>query len=184
MLKLTKFSINNTWNKTLRAVLISKLNLSNSFSISEFTGVNIFLVLNNLDNFDSSRLVAASFILNLISNKRPSVLKFSLFQTFKKKEYAVHLCVSLRNESMYTFLSVLTNVILPSLSKSDVKVSYSLRNLCFVASFAITDFSFIKIVETHSVFFRWRDSVNIQLFTSARTMPNLNALFSVMKILK
>ncbi len=184
MLKLTKFNNNYTWRNTLRFVTINKLSLSNTFSVLTFNNVNIFLVLNNLENFDNSRLVAASFILKLISNQQPFVTKFSLFQTFRKKDYEITICVSLRDEKMYLFLSMLASAAIPVLSKADARVSFSSFNSCIVANFAIFDFSFIKIIETHSAFFRWRDKVNVSLYSNAKSFNEIKFLLGITKLIR
>jgi len=181
-MQFTKFKLNHGWKSTFRVISINKLNLTNSFSLPEFKKISVFLVLNKLENFDNSRLVAASFILKLLTKQQPYVVKFNLFQTFKKKDYDINICVSLRNNNMYNFISVLSNLVIPALSKVDSRVKYSLCNSCIVANFAILDFSFIKIVETHSIFFRWRDRINISLHTNSKKIIDADYLLNTLKL--
>lgn len=149
-----KFNNNLTFGKTSRLVLLDRLNLTNSFACPTLSRAKLSIALTRLENFDSSRLLAAVFILTLLSGCRPYVVRFNLFQTFHEKDYDVHVAVDLPRASAESFSELFALHILPFLPKADLS-SYALKiakNI--VVNFTIADLSFIRVVETHSIFFK------------------------------
>lgn len=134
--------------------LLDKLALSNSFMIPKLIKITVFIVLKSLDNFDSSRLVASTFLLRVLSKQRPYVVRFGLFQSFKERECDMLVQVSLCRLKMYEFLSFLVYEVIPFLPKSDFVISYSSCKSSVVAFFTISNLSFIRFIEMHSAFFR------------------------------
>lgn len=143
------------YSKSLRLVGIDKLLLRNSFSCPNIYFSTLVVELTGLDNFDNTRLVAAMFILRLLSGKRPYIVKFGLFQTFYDKQCDATVQVTITGTEVFNIVSTLSSNILPFLSKVDflkfVKVE---KNKGCVIYFTIFDLSFIRVVETHSIFFK------------------------------
>lgn len=173
-----------TYRSIIRQVVLDKLLVSNSYACPTIRSGALFLELRNLDSFDTSRLVAASFLLKILTNRRPYVTRFSLFQTFHNKNYDVSVRVDLRGTALFEFIKILVSDILPFLSKLDVEkqvVAGYLKGS--LVSFTIHDLSFMRVIETHSVFFKWRDKVCIKLFFSNRcAVKYINVLTDALRL--
>lgn len=145
---------NNQFNCVSRIALLDKLNVANSFACPTLTGAKLTINLLRLDNFDSPRLLAAMFILTLLSGCKPYVSRFNLFQTFHEKDYDAQVAVTLNKNSAIAFMELFALNITPFLSKVDLS-SYALKTKKgVVVNFTIADLSFIRVVETHSIFFK------------------------------
>ena len=149
-----KYSVSSLLAKTLRTSFIDKLNTKNSCFLIKGVSGSISIELKNLDDFDSMRLIAANFILYLLTGCRPYVARFGLFQTFKEKMYDAIVQVSVRNLSLLRLLETLSYEILPFIAKADCISKFTLANKGVVVLFTISDLSFIRVVETHSIFFK------------------------------
>jgi len=109
--------------------------------------------LKSLDNFDSNRLIASMFILRILSNRKPYVTRFSLFQTFREKDYDASLIVNIRRLQLYKFIDLYSSKVSPFLPKLEIKCNKKLKK-GIAAEFTLLDLSFIRVVEVHSVFFK------------------------------
>lgn len=149
-----KFHLTSTTCLTSRLLLIEKCQLNNSYALTNFTRVKLLIELNALENFDSPRLLAALFLLTILGGSKPYVLKFTLFQTFHEKDYDAKVVLDLANSLAYRFVELMSFEVLPFLSKVDLS-SYALKiKKGTMVNFTISDLSFIRVVETHSIFFK------------------------------
>jgi hypothetical protein len=123
------FNFSLTYSGILREVVSSKVLVSNTFGCPKFVSGCLFLELSNLDNFDSSRLVAASFILTILSHRRPYIIRFRLFETFHEKDYDITVQVNLIKTTLFNFIKILASDILPFLSKVDFEKSFGVGGL-------------------------------------------------------
>lgn len=177
-----KYNFSLTARSSVRLAFIDKLNLSNSYSAPRVLSSKLFIDLKNLDNFDSPRLIAAVFVLSILSGAKPYVSRFNLFQTFHEKDYDAQVVVNLNSLSTFRFLELISTTILPFLAKADLS-SYALKmNKGFLVNFTIADLSFIRVVETHSIFFKWHDKVNAQIFLAAVNSKEINCILSAFKL--
>lgn len=154
VIALSKYLNKLTYNSTVRLALIEKLALENTYMCPGVIGGRLFIELNNLINFDSSRVLAAFFVLRLLSGKKPYFLRFRLFQTFHTKDYDALAVVDFGVESAHELIELVSIQVLPFLSKADLS-SYALKGKKgVVVNLTISDLSFIRVVETHSMFFK------------------------------
>jgi hypothetical protein len=182
MLEGIKFKNFPTFNKFLRTSFIDKLSLTNTFANPRISKVTVFLDLKSLDSFDSARLVAAFFILRLLSGRKPYVLRFGLFQTFRERDYDVVVSVDLTTARLYDFLAILAYKIFPFLSKADFSSNALVMEDGIAVNYAVADLSFIRVVETHSIFFKWHDIVRIRLNFSTFNFAEVDLKLSSLKL--
>jgi len=154
MITVRKFNKLSTALRTFRITFIDKLNVQNTFLVPKIKGAEVFIELKSLENFDNSRLIAAAFILRLISGQKPYVSRLGLFQTFREKDYDAQVRVDLSLHTLYDFLDLLAHDVLPFLSKADFFSNAILSKEGVVVNFTISDLSFLRVVETHSIFFK------------------------------
>ena len=180
-----KFNYLDSYARTTRLILIDRLALNNSYEVPEISFIVLSVSLSNLEDFDSSRIAAGSFLLRLMSDQKPYIIRFGLFQTFKEKKYDVIIQVSLRERSRrYKFLSLFGGAIIPALTKKEAYPIFSFRNLRVVANFAVKNLSFIRVIETHSAFFRWRGRLDVRLHSNTDNIDLLMALLDNIKCKK
>lgn len=153
-MSLTKFKNFLTYKKYTRLSLIDKNLILNTFLLPSVQSASVFLDLKLLEDYDNSRLLASMFFLRLICNRKPYVSRFGLFQTFLRKEYDALVKVDLRGKILYEFLETLSLGILPFLSKTDFDKRTLKTPNGVVVNFSILDLSFLRVVETHSAFFK------------------------------
>jgi len=181
-MKVGKFSGVVTHLAVFRTSLFDKLNLRNTFSCPQVVWGSVLIELKSLESFDSSRLVAAVFILRLLSKNKPYVARFGLFQTFKEKDYDMSVRVDLRGIDLIRFIELLAYDILPFLPKADLIFNALKIKDGFIVDFIIMDLSFLRVVETHSTFFKWHDKIKIKLFVSLTGSAILHLLLSLLKL--
>ena len=148
-----KFNFSSSYKKIIRLLLLDKFNYTNSYSIPKLESVSLSIDLKSLDNFDSNRLIASMFILRILSNRKPYVTRFSLFQTFREKDYDASLIVNIRRLQLYKFIDLYSSKVSPFLPKLEIKCNKKLKK-GIAAEFTLLDLSFIRVVEVHSVFFK------------------------------
>lgn len=154
MIFLDKFNSLITLRTNTRLALIDKLSLTNTYACPDLLKACLFIDLKGLENFDSPRLLAAIFVLTLLGGTRPYVVRFNLFQTFHEKDYDAKVVLDLNSIMAYKFSQHLSTYILPFLSKADFSF-YALKNSKgVIVNFTIADLSFIRVIETHSIFFK------------------------------
>lgn len=154
MTNIQKFNIYNTYKRSFRIAFFDKLLSQNTYALPSVVKASLFIDLKSLEDFDSSRVIAAMFILRLLGGRRPYVVRFGLFQTFHDKVYDAYVQVNLAGDALYNFLGLITYDIIPFLAKVDFLFNYTSSDEGIVANFTIADLSFLRVVETHSVFFR------------------------------
>lgn len=131
-----------------------------------------------------NRVLAAFFLLRVLTGKKPFISRFGCFQTFKKKNYDLIVEVTLVKEAIYTFLSLFSISILPELNILDLTTNLIVSKKFSIYFFSVRDLSFLRVVETHSVFFRWADHLNIKFFFSSGDEFLLRKYFQNLKFLK
>jgi len=151
---MVKFDNLNFYNNSVRLPIIDKYNYSNTYQCPSFSGAILFIELRNLDTFESSRLIASFFVLRLLTGQKPYISRLNVFQTFKKSDYDLTVLVSIRGNNLFNFLELLGYELLPFTSKIDVKSNIVKNKYGIVVNFVISDLSSIRVVETHSAFFR------------------------------
>lgn len=154
VLMVNKYSISPLVSKTLRTSFIDKLSPRTTFFCAAGVSGTVSIELKNLEDFDSVRLIAANFILYLLTGSRPYVARFGLFQTFKEKEYDVIVRVNVRKLNALRLLETLSYEIFPFIARADCVSRVTSINKGVVVGFTISDLSFIRVVETHSIFFK------------------------------
>ena len=183
MKNIPKFNNKISYSKTISLALLDKVNLKNTFSKPTLSSMTVFIVLKSLENFDSPRLVASSFLLRVLTNQKPYIVRFGLFQSFKEKECDILIQVNLSKTNLHNFFFFLAYNILPFLPKNDLNFSYSKFNKSVVVFFTISNLSFIRFVEMHSAFFRWQDVLNIKLFLKANSPKEAEIFLNFSKFL-
>lgn len=161
--RIRKYNNSEFYYRTVRLALLDKFRLDNTFSQPHVNSIILSIDLKNLDTFDSSRLLASVFILQLLGKQKPYVVRFGLFQTFKEKDYDAFVVLTLTGPKALDFLELFGQEILPFTSRVDVKVNKKLSKNGVAVKFTVLNLSCIRIVETHSVFFRWHDRLRINL---------------------
>lgn len=177
-----KFNVQLNHRLNLRTSVLEKLNVQNSYACPGILRAKLMIDLKGLENFDSSRLLAAIFILTLLSGSKPYVLRFNLFQTFHDKDYDAQVIVNLNKGKTKKLTELLALNIMPFLSKADLSYYALKQEHGVLVNFTIADLSFIRVVETHSIFFKWHDKVNIQLIVNADEVESAKLLLSAFRI--
>lgn len=157
------FDFYNQQNTLLRLGVLDKLSINNTYSLPTIHEASLSINLRELSDFDDSRLIAAVFILRLLSNGRPYISRFGLFQTFHTRSYDLIVAVKIGKREAYNLITVLAERVLPFLAKADLTLNILKKKNGSLVGMTIADLSFIRVVETHSVFFRWHDKVRIDL---------------------
>lgn len=178
-----KFKFDKTYRNTFRAMFFDKLSIHNTYMVPQPRSACVFIDLKALEDFDSSRIIASVFILRLLSGRKPYVVRFGLFQTFHTKTYDAFVQVTLKGYALQTFLGVLSYSIMPFLTKVDFSLKNRLLNNGILTEIVISDLSFLRVVETHSVFFRWHDKIRVSLLFNTRNYERVDAFFSTLKFL-
>lgn len=177
-----KFNTLKTTALTSRTLFLDKLLRSNTFACPILKQGSIFIELRALETFENPRIVAAMFILRLLAQQRPYVARFGLFQTFREKRYDVLVRVDILNSPLFNFTEFLACKILPFLSRADLFFNALTKKNGFVLELAIMDLSFLRAVETHSVFFKWHDCVKINLAIEQLSVAELPFFLSTLKL--
>lgn len=176
-----KFLSEATYKSVLRTTLIEKLNLMNTYSCPSLRRGRAFVELKRLENFDNSRLLAAIFILRLLGGRKPYVLRFGLFQTFHTRDYDAAVVVDFNSKASYKFVESVSLNILPFVAEADFSCYASENKEGVVVNFTISDLSFIRVVETHSIFFKWHDKVNAALIFNSTNLELAKLLLELLK---
>lgn len=176
-----KYNNKLTFFRTLRLSFVDKLNLRNTYAITGVTAA-VHIDLKNLEDFDSTRLIAAVFAIRLLTGSKPYVSRFGLFQTFKEKDYDASVRVDVRGSGVFALLEVLAYEILPFVAKADCLADALENKKGIVVLLAISDLSFIRVVETHSIFFKWHDTVKIRLQFPVGTLAHISTYLSAFKL--
>lgn len=176
-----KYSNDATYKLTARRAFLDKLNRANSFTSSKLIGAKLYITLTRLDTFDSSRIIAALFILTLLSGCKPYIVRFGLFQTFHEKDYDAIIVVNLNKRKIYSFFETLSLGVVPFLPKADLRVHALKIGGGVVVQLAIADLSFIRVVETHSIFFKWYDSLSVSLTFDKPDLAEIKLFLSAYK---
>lgn len=163
MIALRKFNFSSHYEQALRVALIDKLALKNAYTVPSIANSFLAINLKELSDFDDSRLIAAVFILRLLSGGRPYIARFGLFQTFHTKSYDALVHVNVRQMATYHMMGLLAERVLPFIAKADFTTNVVKKKNGILVFMTIADLSFIRVVETHSVFFRWHDKIRIAL---------------------
>jgi len=177
-----KYNVASVLTKTLRTSFIDKLNAKNTFFCAKGVAASVYIEMKNLEDFDSVRLIAAHFILYLLTGCRPYVARFGLFQTFKEKEYDVVVRVDVRKQALLRLIEALSYEIFPFIAKADCTSQINIVKKGIVVGFTISDLSFIRVVETHSIFFKWHDRIKINFSFFNATVDFVDVYFSSFKI--
>lgn len=176
-----KFNFFEQYKKTSRIFLLDKLGAGN-VNLCPFVGTAYATIeLRELSDFDDSRLIAATFILRLLSGGRPYISRFGLFQTFYTRAYDVSVYVSVKKASASLLLTTLSERIFPFLAKADFSKNFLKTKNGILVGMTISDLSFVRVVETHSVFFRWHDKIRIGLNIERGSPLAADLVFSVFK---
>lgn len=166
-----KFNSYLNYKKSSRLLFIDKFGLTNSYGCPSLENTKLWIDLKSLENFDSSRLLAAVFILRILGGSKPYIIRFNLFQTFHEKKYDARVVLTLGNQLTHSASEMLSIDVLPFLAKVDLS-AYAKNSIDgFIANFTIADLSFIRVVETHSIFFKWHDKVNIRFAFNLKKLP-------------
>jgi len=179
---LSKYNNISTFSNVFRLSFIDKLNLKNTYLSSPKLNGFVYVDLKALDDFDSSRLIAAVFVLKLLTMQRPYVARFGLFQTFRERDYDILVRVDLRQDSLYAFFEVLAYEILPYISRADCFSDALTTKNGILVNFTILDLSFIRVIETHSAFFKWHDKVRVGIFLPTHDFIKVDTYLSAFKI--
>lgn len=154
MVLVSKFLRELTNKSVLRVALLDKLLLTNTYACPTVFRGRLFFELKNLNSFDSSRILAASFALRLLGGSKPYFVRFGLFQTFHNKDYDALAVVDLNAKFAHQLIEIISVNILPFVAKADFS-TYALKNKEGVeVNFTVADLSFIRVIETHSIFFK------------------------------
>jgi hypothetical protein len=176
-----KFNFSEQYKKTSRVLLLDKLGSTN-INLCPSVGVSYLTIeLRELSDFDDSRLIAAMFILRLLSGGRPYISRFGLFQTFYTRAYDVSVYVSVNKFGAETLLTTLSERIFPFLAKADFSKNFLKTTNGILVGMAISDLSFVRVVETHSVFFRWHDKIRIGLNIERGSLAAADLVFNTFK---
>lgn len=151
---MTKFDNLNFYKNSARLPIIDKFNYLNTYQCPSFSSAVLSIELRGLETFDSSRVIASFFVLRLLTGQKPYISRLNVFQTFKKSEYDSLIIVSIQGNTLFSFLELLGYELLPFTSKIDIKSNIVKNKYGVVVNFTISDLSSIRIVETHSAFFR------------------------------
>lgn len=154
MVAVRKFNFLEQYGATLRLSLFDKVGSRNAYNCPTLTGAYAVIDLRDLHDFDDSRLIAAVFILRLLSGGQPYLSRFGLFQTFYTRDYDISVYVSVTKVPAFRLLTTLAERVFPFLAKADFSSTFLKKKNGILVGMTIADLSFVRVVETHSVFFR------------------------------
>lgn len=107
-------------------------------------------------------LIANFFFLYYFTGKKPFFLPVKIISTFKTKVYNFQCYVRLTKKDSCSFLLKQISFASKILTSNDFGVyAHSLSNKEF--SFFLKNFPYLRLVETHPVFFKWNESLNVQV---------------------
>lgn len=124
-----KFDFYNQYSKALRLCFTDKWGARNVFCGPRLVDSYAVIELKELNDFDDSRLIAAVFILSLLSGGRPYISRFGLFQTFHTRVYDVLVQVNVGVSGAYTLINALVERVLPFLAKVDFSMNIQKKKM-------------------------------------------------------
>jgi hypothetical protein len=181
MIGIAKFNLFAQSSKTLRLTMLDKFAATNVNKIPIITRAYAAIDLESLTDFDDARLIAAVFILRLLSGGRPYISRFGLFQTFHTRAYDMYVQVNVGKRLAHNLVTVLVERVFPFLAKADYSSSLTKIKKGTLVGMTISDLSFVRVVETHSVFFRWHDKVRLNFELQHADLSAANLLLSSLK---
>lgn len=127
-------------------------------------------------------LIANFFFLRYFTNKKPFFLPVKVVSTFKTKVYSFRCLIRLTKKDAFSFLLQNISLAASQTASNDFGIyPFSLSPSNF--TFFLKNFSFLRVVETHPVFFRWNECLDITLnFKRATRMSEISDYLSLTKI--
>lgn len=158
----------------------------NYFNINQVPQVkNIFFKFKslNLPTTLNLSLIANFFFLRYFTLKKPYFLPVKVISTFKKKIYHCICAVTLSKKDSFSFLGTRISYASNALSSVDFYPFFQ----SFIKSnqylFILKNFTYISIVETHPVFFKWQEILEVTIkFTKELSRLEYILFFKLLKI--
>lgn len=117
----------------------------------------------NLPTTLNLSLIANFFFLKYFTNKKPFFLPIKIISTFKKKIYHCICVVTLSKKDCISFLGVRLSYASKALSVIDFQPFEDMFIKQNKYIFILKNFNYINVVETHPVFFKWQETLELSL---------------------
>jgi len=154
----TSFSFNSTYFMSMRFFLLHKLGLLNVFAIPDMPKLELFVYIDNAENFRNNRILGSFLLLYFVTGFIPVISRFRVFQSFKKVVYSVTVSVTLRKQYAGDFLLGFSYYLMRSISPLDFNFRF-FQNYPRLYAFVLEDWFGLKSISVHPAFFRWRENV-------------------------
>lgn len=186
ILKINRFDFGRANVNVNRLLAIDKIGLKNTYSIPSFDRIVLTITLQELDDFDDIKLISSAFALFLISGRRPYITRFGVFQTFRTTSCDVILTVTLTDEfticEVFQFISC---QVLVYVSKHDLQINEFVSETGLTGIFfSLANLNFLKVIETHYIFFRWYERLHVRVSSFFATKKLMFVFFSFFKFFK
>lgn len=156
-------------------------------NINEFVRLkDVVLSFNTLNQTTSlyNGLIANFFFLRIFTNKTPFFFPVKIISTFKHKSY--NFCCQLRLSKKQSSLFILRDL---SFASKNVSLNdfglYKHRLMLNNITFFVKNFPYMRIVETHPLFFKWNEcldiTINLSAYSTKSELKDLLILFKFNK---
>lgn len=183
--KFTRFDFVAMENYLNRVLVIDKLHVTHTFKRIGLTKATVFMNLTGLISFNDPKLIASAFALFLITGKKPYITRFGMFETFHYIRCDIMLSVNAIDYfTMFRIFQFIGCRALRAISKHDLDIndfsSFSSNGIFL----SIANLNFLRVFETHYVFFRWYERVHFRIFTNFPNVRLMHMGFSFFKFFK
>ena len=182
--KFVKYDMVHTLKNELNLLYFDKFNYKNIFNNEFKCKIVLQFQLQNLLSIDiNNGIIGSFFLLKLFveKNKRkPYILKVRCIQTFNKKNYVVIIRLDLNKLfELNNFFNYFSLFLLPKLSNDDYIIKELFNNskniLCnnnlYIRKYIIYNLNHIRIVETNSIFYKWKENLFIDICIINNRVP-------------
>lgn len=163
-------------------IYIRRFNYFNVYQIPQIKKLNLQFKSFNLSTTLNLSLIANFFFLRFFTGKKPFFLPVKIISTFKKKIYHCTCVLNLSKKDSFSFLGTHVSYASNALSIIDFHSFSNIFEKKKDYLFILKNFNYINVVETHPVFFKWQESLEL-MFCFNKKLSRLEYIL-FFKILK
>lgn len=151
-------------NEYLNFFYIRRFNYFNVYQVPALKTLGFQFKSFNLSTTLNLSLIANFFFLRFFTGKKPFFLPVKIVSTFKKKIYHCTCVLNLAKKESIALLGTHLSFASEALSIIDFypfpKIFEKKKNYLFL----MKNFNYINVVETHPVFFKWQENLEVTVF--------------------
>jgi len=138
--------------------MMHKLNLASNRVLPKMKKLELYSYSTNVETCWNNKALGSFLLLYFVTGNLPIILRFRIFQTFKKTTYNITISVSVNKIDVGGFLIGFAFNVLESASILDQNFRFYSR-VPGLYSFVLSDWVALKELTVHPVFFKWREDI-------------------------